>query len=95
MFRRLEKASHRNVELMWLLERLRPDFKTIANFRKDNGKEIKNVCRKFVELCRQLNMFDDLVFALITFYLSKSRKYASSLLFETTHQTSKYSNFLG
>ena len=62
--RRLEKESHRNVELMWLLERLRPDFKTIANFRKDNGKGIKNVCRKFVELCRQLNMFDDSVFAI-------------------------------
>jgi transposase len=62
--RRLEKESHRNVELMWLLERLRPDFKTIANFRKDNGKGIKNVCRKFVELCRQLNMFDDSAFAI-------------------------------
>lgn len=62
--RRLEKESHRNVELMWLLERLRPDFKTIANFRKDNGKGIKNVCRKFVELCRQLNMFDESVFAI-------------------------------
>lgn len=62
--RRLEKESHRNVELMWLLERLRPDFKTIANFRKDNGKGIKNVCRKFVELCRQLNMFEDSVFAI-------------------------------
>lgn len=62
--RRLEKESHRNVELMWLLERLRPDFKTIANFRKDNGKGIKNVCRKFVELCRQLNMFDDSLFAI-------------------------------
>jgi transposase len=36
-FCRLEKESHRNVELMWLLERIRPDFKTIANFRKDNG----------------------------------------------------------
>lgn len=56
--RRLEKECHRNLELMWLLERLSPDFKTIANFRKDNGKGIKNVCRKFVELCRQLNMFD-------------------------------------
>ncbi|MFT6331030.1 MAG: transposase [Bermanella sp.] len=62
--RRLEKESHRNVELMWLLERLRPDFKTIANFRKGNGKGIKNVCRKFVELYRQLNMFDDSVFAI-------------------------------
>jgi transposase len=62
--RRLEKETHRNVELMWLLERLRPDFKTIANFRKDNGKGIKNVCRKFVELCRQLNMFGDSLFAI-------------------------------
>jgi transposase len=34
---------------MWLLERLKPDFKTIANFRKDNGKGIKNVCREFVD----------------------------------------------
>jgi transposase len=49
---------------MWLLERLKPDFKTIANFRKDNGKGIKNVCRKFIELCRQLNMFNDSVFAI-------------------------------
>jgi transposase len=62
--RRLEKESHRNVELMWLLERLKPDFKTIANFRKDNGKGIKNVCREFVDLCRQLNMFNDSVFAI-------------------------------
>lgn len=61
---RLEKECNRNVELMWLLERLSPDFKTIANFRKDNGKGIKNVCRKFVELCRQLNMFEDAVFAI-------------------------------
>jgi transposase len=60
----LEKETHRNVELMWLLERLRPDFKTIANFRKDNAKGIKNVCRQFVELCRQLNMFEESVFAI-------------------------------
>lgn len=62
--RRLEKETHRNVELMWLLERLRPDFKTIADFRKDNGKGIKNVCRKFVDLCRKINMFDDSAFAI-------------------------------
>ncbi|WP_047685067.1 transposase, partial [Xenorhabdus sp. NBAII XenSa04] len=62
--RRLEKECNHNVELMWLPERLSPDFKTIANFRKDNGKGIKNVCRKFVELCRQLNMFEDAVFAI-------------------------------
>jgi transposase len=62
--RRLEKESHRNVELMWLVERLSPDFKTIADVRKDNGKGIKNACRQFVELCRQMNMFSDAVFAI-------------------------------
>lgn len=62
--RRLEKETHRNVELMWLLERLQPDFKTIADFRKDNGKGIKNACRQFVELCRQMNMFSGAVFAI-------------------------------
>tara|TARA_Y100000034_G_scaffold10687_1_gene11186 strand:- start:687 stop:2120 length:1434 start_codon:yes stop_codon:yes gene_type:complete len=62
--RRLEKEAHRNVELMWLLERLTPDFKTIADFRKDNGKGIKHACRKFVELCRQMNMFTDAIVAI-------------------------------
>lgn len=62
--RRLEKEAHRNVELMWLLERLTPDFKTIADFRKDNGKGIKRVCRQFVELCRQMNMFTDAIVAI-------------------------------
>ena len=62
--RRLEKETHRNVELMWLVERLQPDFKTIADFRKDNGKGIKNACRQFVQLCRQMNMFSDAVFAI-------------------------------
>jgi len=62
--RRLEKETHRNVELMWLLERLQPDFKTIADFRKDNGKGIKNACRQFIELCRQMNMFSDAEFAI-------------------------------
>jgi hypothetical protein len=49
------------VELMWLLGRLSPDFKTIADFRKDNGKGIKNTCRTFIDLCRQLNMFTDTI----------------------------------
>ena len=55
--RRLEKEAHRNVELMWLLERLTPDFKTIADFRKNNGKGIRNACRAFIDLCRQMQMF--------------------------------------
>jgi transposase len=55
--RRLERESQRNVELMWLLGRLQPDFKTIADFRKDNGEAIRKVCREFVELCRRLDLF--------------------------------------
>jgi transposase len=62
--RRLEKEAHRNVELMWLLERLTPDFKTIADFRKNNSKGIKNACRAFIDLCRQMQMFTDVTVAI-------------------------------
>src|SRR5512143_2622712 len=55
--RRLEIETQRNVELMWLTCRLMPDFKTIARFRKDNGRAIRNVCKQFVELCRELGLF--------------------------------------
>lgn len=54
--RRLERESQRNVELMWLTGRLAPDFKTIADFRRNNGKGIRNVCRSFIVLCRQLKL---------------------------------------
>lgn len=57
--RRLECEAGRNVELMWLLGRLAPDFKTIAEFRKNNGEAIRLVCREFVMLCRKLNLFSD------------------------------------
>jgi transposase len=57
----LERESGRNVELKWLLGRLSPDFKTTADFREDNGKGIKNTCRTFIDLCRQLNMFTDAI----------------------------------
>jgi transposase len=57
--RRLEKEAGRNVELMWLLGRLAPDFKTIADFRKNNGEAIRLVCREFVMLCRKLNLFSE------------------------------------
>lgn len=62
--RRLEREAQRNVELMWLTGRLTPDFKTIANFRKDNGKAIRNVCRQFVVLCQRLELFSDAVVAI-------------------------------
>jgi len=55
--RRLEREAQRNVEVMWLLGRLAPDFKTIAEFRRHNGEAIRLVCREFVMLCRKLNLF--------------------------------------
>jgi transposase len=54
--RRLEREAGRNLEVIWLLQRLTPDDKTIADFRKDNGPAIKKVCTKFVELCRQTGL---------------------------------------
>jgi len=62
--RRLEREANRNIELMWLTERLAPDFKTIADFRKNNSKGIKQTCRTFIGLCRQFNMFSDAVVAI-------------------------------
>ena len=59
--RRLEREPQRNVELIWLTGRLSPDFKTIVDFRKDNGKGIKRVCREFVVLCRKLNLFSEAI----------------------------------
>jgi len=62
--RRLERECQRNVELIWLTARLAPDFKTIADFRKDNGQAIRRVCREFVVLCRNLNLFSDALVAI-------------------------------
>jgi len=57
--RRLEREAQRNVELMWLTRRLAPDFKTIADFRRNNGGAIQKVCREFVLICRKLELFTD------------------------------------
>src|ERR1043165_5001652 len=54
--RRLERETGRNVEVMWLMGRLAPDHKTIADFRKDNGRAIRQVCARFVELCREMGL---------------------------------------
>src|SRR3984893_17483243 len=62
--RRLEREAQRNIELMWLTGRLAPDFKTIADFRKDNGAAIRAVCSQFVVLCRQLGLFTRAVVAI-------------------------------
>jgi transposase len=57
--RPLERECQRNIELIWLIRRLTPDFKTIADFRKDNGPAIRSVCRRFVALCRDLHLLDE------------------------------------
>ena len=54
--RRLERECQRNIEMIWLTGQLAPDFKTISDFRKDNGKAIREVCREFVGLCRKLGL---------------------------------------
>jgi transposase len=61
--RRLERETQRNLELMWLTGRLTPDFKTIADFRKDNGPAIRATCRHFVLLCRELDLFSEALVA--------------------------------
>src|SRR5208337_3192567 len=55
--RRLEAETHRNIEVIWLLRHLKPDFKTIADFRRDNRAAFRSVFREFVLLCRQLDLF--------------------------------------
>ena len=62
--RRLERETGRNLELIWLTGRLAPDFKTIADFRRDNGPAIRAVCRQFVALCRHLSLFTQAVVAI-------------------------------
>jgi hypothetical protein len=54
--RRLEREAGRNVEVMWLLGRLAPDHKTVADFRKDNGMALRKVCARFIELCREMGL---------------------------------------
>ncbi len=54
--RRLEREAGRNIKVMWLIGRLAPDHKTIADFRKDNGAAVRKVCAKFIALCRQIGL---------------------------------------
>ena len=62
--RSLERETQRNLELIWLTGRLMPDFKTIADFRRDNGPAIRAACAQFIVLCRKLNLFTRAVVAL-------------------------------
>src|SRR5207249_9011065 len=62
--RRLEREAGRNVEVMWLTGRLAPDHKTIADFRKDNGRAIRQVCGHFVALCRRMGLLTEVSVAI-------------------------------
>ena len=62
--RRLERDTERNIELMWVTGRLTPDFKTIADFRRDSGPAIRAACAQFVVLCRQFNLFTRTIVAI-------------------------------
>jgi transposase len=62
--RRLEREGQRNLELIWLTGRLAPDFKTIADFRKDNGGAITAVCSQFIALCRNMKVFSHAIVAI-------------------------------
>lgn len=62
--RGLERECRRNLELIWLTGRLAPDFKTIADFRRDNGPAIRKVCQQFIALCRGLDLLDASIVAI-------------------------------
>jgi transposase len=96
--RGLEREAARNLELIWLLRKLRPDFKTIADFRRDNGKAIKAVGREFILLCRKLELFGGELVAIdstkIKAQNSKGRNYSEArlkaLLAEIENKVSGY-----
>jgi hypothetical protein len=78
----LEREAGRNLEVIWLLRKLRPDFKTIADFRKENGTGIKAVCRDFTLLCRKLELFGNELVAIdstkIKAQNAKGRNYSAA-----------------
>jgi transposase len=96
--RGLERESARNLEVIWLLRKLRPDFKTIADFRRDNSKAIKAVSREFILLCRQLELFGGELVAIdstkIKAQNAKGRNYSAAklqtLLVEAEKKVSAY-----
>ena len=96
--RGLEREAARNLELIWLLRKLRPDFKTIADFRRDNGKAIKAVGREFILLCRKLELFGGELVAIdstkIKAQNAKGRNYSETkvqaLLAEIENKVSAY-----
>lgn len=89
--RKLEKECHRNLEVMWLMERLSPDFKTIADFRKDNGQAIKQACRSLIQFCRRLGLISG---AFVAIDGSKFKAAASKDQVMTKAQLKRYLDVL-
>jgi transposase len=87
--RRLETETHRNLEVIWLLRGLRPDHKTIANFRQDNLKAFKAVFRRFVVLCQKLDLFD---FADAAFLITDCDYAAQGVIVSCTDWHTKFSS---
>jgi transposase len=91
--RQLERESWRNIEVLWLLRKLHPDFKTIADFRKDNGQAIRNVCRIFTLLCRNIGLFGGEIIAIdgskFKACNSKKRNFTRSKLDRLIKETDK------
>lgn len=85
----LEREASRNIELMWLTGRLAPDFKTIANFRRDNGAAILAVCGQFVTLCRSMGLFSG---AMVAVDGSKFKAVNNRDRTFTAHKTPRASN---
>jgi transposase len=83
--RRLERECQRNVELMWLTGRLAPDFKLM---RRDNGTGIRNVCRRFVALCRELKLFSQALVSAVKLHeiLASNLAPWNCLLFLSYHE---------
>jgi transposase len=92
--RRLEQEAHRNVELLWLLRKLHPDFKTIADFRKDNAKAFKQVFRAFALLCKEWELFGQELVAIdgtkFKAVNSKRRNFTKAKLTETLQRIDAY-----
>ena len=91
--RRLERESRRNLELIWLIGRLSPDFKTIADFRRDNGSAIKKVCAQLVVICKNIGMFNNAALVIdgskFKAVNSKDNNYTASKLKARMEQTEK------
>jgi transposase len=91
--RRLEQETYRNVELIWLIRKLHPDFKTIADFRKNNGQAIRDLCRLFTLMCRDEGLFGGEMLAIdgskFKASNSKKRNFTESKLKRNIKETEK------